>query len=337
MSFLTDVVKEVGNEYTSLVSEGVAAGDVTSFIDTGSYIFNALLSGSIYGGVPSNKITAFAGETGTGKTFFTLSVVKNFLNSHPDACVFYFESESAISKEMFENRGIVSSRVAIFPISTFQEFRQSSIKILDKYLKVPKEERTPMMFCLDSFGNLSTTKEMEDTESGKEVRDMTRPQIIKSLFRVLTLKLGEANVPLIVTNHTYDIIGSYVPAKEMSGGSGLKYAASTIVYLSKAKEKEGTDVVGGVIKCKTKKSRFSRPDAEASVRLYYDKRGLDRYYGLIELAKKHDVLKFVGNRCDINNKFIYPKTILSNPEEYFSPELMNQLDTAAQQEYEYGQ
>ena len=85
---------------------------------------------------------------------------------------------------------------------------------------------------------LSTTKEMEDVANDKQVRDMTKSQLIKGAFRVLTLKLGQAQVPMIVTNHTYDVIGSYVPAKEMGGGTGLKYAASTIIYLSKSKERE---------------------------------------------------------------------------------------------------
>ena len=104
--FLKDIIKETGNEYASLVSDGVEAGDVDTFIDTGSYIFNALLSGSIYGGLPANKITALAGESATGKTFFLMGIVKNFLDSNPDAGVIYFESESAITKQMVIDRGI---------------------------------------------------------------------------------------------------------------------------------------------------------------------------------------------------------------------------------------
>ena len=98
MSFLKDIVKDIGNEYAGIVSDGVSAGDVQSFIDTGSYVFNAVVSGSIFGGLPSNKITAIAGESSTGKTFFCLSVVKHFLETNPDAGVVYFESESAISR-----------------------------------------------------------------------------------------------------------------------------------------------------------------------------------------------------------------------------------------------
>ena len=252
-NFLKDIIKETGNEYATLVSEGVDTADVTNFIDTGSYAFNALLSGSIYGGMPANKITAIAGEAATGKTFFALGIVKAFLDKDKDAGVIYFESESAISKSMIESRGVDSSRMVVVPVSTVQEFRSQSIKILDKYIEQPEDKRKPLLFVLDSLGMLSTTKEMEDTAAGKETRDMTRSQIVKSTFRVLTLKLGKASVPMIMTNHTYDVIGSMYPQKEMGGGSGLKYAASSIVYLSKRKEKDGTEVIGNIIHCKNYK------------------------------------------------------------------------------------
>ena len=107
--FLKNIIKDVGNEYASLVSDGVEAGDVDSFIDTGSYIFNALLSGSLHGGLPSNKITALAGESATGKTYFLMGIVKNFLDKDPDAGVIYFESESALTKQLIVDRGIDSN------------------------------------------------------------------------------------------------------------------------------------------------------------------------------------------------------------------------------------
>ena len=336
MSFLNDVVKEIGNEYAGVVSDGVAAGDVASFVDTGSYLFNAVVSGSIFGGLPSNKITALAGESSTGKTFFALSVVRNFLNSDPDAGCIYFESESAISRDMIESRGIPSDRMVIVPVVTVQEFRQQAIKIIDNYLKLPEKDRKPMMFVLDSLGMLSTSKEISDTEEGKETRDMTRAQVVKSIFRVLTLKLGKANVPLLVTNHTYDVVGAYVPMKEMGGGSGLKYAASTIVYLSKSKEKDGTAVVGNIIKCETKKSRFTKENSKIETRLFYDERGLDKYYGLLELGEKHGVFERVGNRYKIGGSNLFPKSILADPEKYFTPEIMTELDKAAEKEFTYG-
>ena len=337
MGFLDTVIKESGNEFASVVSEGVAAGDITSYVDTGSYIFNALVSGSLFGGLPSNKVTALAGESSTGKTFFALSVVRNFLRDNPTGGVIYFESESAISREMIEERGIDSKRMIMMPVATIEEFRTQACRILDKYMKEPKDERVPMLFVLDSLGMLSTSKEMEDIANDKQVRDMTKSQLIKGAFRVLTLKLGQANVPMVVTNHTYDVIGSYVPTKEMGGGTGLKYAASTIIYLSKSKERDSKkEVVGNIIKCEAKKSRLTREGSKVATRLFFDERGLDKYYGLLELGEEYGVFKRSGNRIIVNESSVYPSAILADPEKYFTPEVMEQLEEAARKEFSYG-
>jgi len=334
--FLKDIMRITGNEYASLVSDGVEAGDVDSFIDTGSYIFNALLSGSIYGGLPSNKITAIAGESATGKTFFLMGMVKSFLDDNPDAGVLYFESESAITQQMVIDRGIDPQRMVIIPVTTVQEFRTQAIKILDSYLAKNEADRKPIMLCLDSLGMLSTTKEVEDTSDGKETRDMTRAQVLKAAFRVLTLKLGRAKVPMIVTNHTYDSMGSMFPTKEMGGGSGLKYAASSIVFLSKRKDKDGKDVVGNIVHCKNHKSRLTIENKMVDVRLSYDK-GLDKYYGLLELAIKYGIFKQVSTRIELpDGKTQFGKTIINNPEDYFTEEVMEQLDAAAEKEFKYG-
>ena len=334
--FLKDIIKETGNEYATLVSVGVEAGDVDSFIDTGSLAFNALLSGSIYGGMPSNKITAIAGEAATGKTFFALGIVKAFLDKNKDAGVIYFESESALTKELVEARGIDSTRMVIVPVATVQEFRHQSIKVIDKYLEQPEDKRKPLMFVLDSLGMLSTTKEMEDTAEGKETRDMTRSQIVKAAFRVLTLKLGKAKVPMIMTNHTYDVIGSMFPQKEMGGGSGLKYAASNIVYLSKRKEKDGKEIIGNIIHCKNYKSRLTKENALIDVRLTY-KDGLDKYYGLLELAIKHGIFKSVSTRVELpDGSKQYAKTINNEPDKFFTKDVLAQIDEAAKKEFLYG-
>ena len=334
--FLKDIIKETGNEYAGLVSDGIDSADVTSFIDTGSYSFNALLSGTIYGGMPSNKITAIAGEAATGKTFFALGICKAFLDKDPEAGIIYFESESAISKDMIETRGIDSKRMVIVPVATVQEFRAQSIKILDKYIEQPEKNRKPLMFVLDSLGMLSTTKEMEDTAAGKETRDMTRSQIVKSTFRVLTLKLGRANIPMIMTNHTYDVIGSMFPQKEMGGGSGLKYAASSIIYLSKRKDKEGTEVVGNIIHCKNFKSRLTKENAMIDVKLTY-KTGLDKYYGLIELGEEAGVFKKVSTRYEMpDGSKVFGKNINDNPEKYFTKEVLDKIDETAKRKFLYG-
>ena len=333
MDFLKDIVKEIGDDYTKLASD---IDETETYVDTGSYIFNALVSGSIFGGVSGNKITAIAGESSTGKTFFSLAVVKNFLDNHPDGYCLYFDTEAAITKSLLESRGVDTARTVVVNVVTIEEFRSKALKAIDIYLKKPVEERKPCIFVLDSLGMLSTEKEITDVLNDKQVRDMTKSQLVKGAFRMLTLKLGQANVPLIVTNHTYDVIGAYVPTKEMGGGSGLKYAASTIIYLSKKKEKDGTEVVGNIIKAKTAKSRLSKENQDVEVRLFYDERGLDRYYGLLELGELGGLWKNVAGRYEINGKKIYGKEILKNPEQYFTEEVMQQLDEIARKEFSYG-
>ena len=333
--FLKDIIKTTGNEYAALVADGIEGADVGAFYDTGSHIFNALLSGSIYGGLPANKITAIAGESATGKTFFVMGMVKSFLDANPDAGVLYFESESAITKQMVIDRGIDPTRMVIIPVTTVQEFRTQAIKVLDSYLAKNEADRKPIMLCLDSLGMLSTTKEVEDTSDGKETRDMTRAQVLKAAFRVLTLKLGRCGVPMVVTNHTYDSMGLFA-TKEMGGGSGLKYAASSIIFLSKKKDKDGTDVVGNIVHCKNHKSRLTIENKMVDVRLSYET-GLDRYYGLLELAIKYGIFKQMSTRIELpDGTTQFGKTINNNPEKYFTEEVMQLIDAAAGKEFKYG-
>ena len=332
MDFLKEIVKEIGDDYTKLASD---IDDAEHFVDTGSYIFNGLVSGSIFGGVSGNKITAIAGESSTGKTFFSLAVVKNFLDSNPDGYCLYFDTEAAINKSLLASRGIDLTRLVVVNVVTVEDFRSKALRAVDLYQKKPEDERKPCMFVLDSLGNLSTNKEIEDTLAEKTTRDMTKAQLVKGAFRMLTLKLGQANIPMIVTNHVYDPMSLY-EAKKMGGGSGLLYASSTVIYLSKSKEKEGKGVVGNLIKAKTFKSRLSRENQDVTVRLYYDDRGLDRYYGLLELGESAGMWKNVAGRYEMNGKKIYAKAILQEPELYFTEEVMQQLDAAAKKIFSYG-
>jgi RecA/RadA recombinase len=333
MTFLKSLIKEIGDEHASLAAD---ISESEEYVDTGSYVFNALVSGSIFGGISRNKITALAGESSTGKTFFALSVVKDFLASQPDAIVLYIDTESAITPSLLSERGIDTHRVAVLNVVTIEEFRTKTLQCIDKYLQVDKDDRQPMMVVLDSLGMLSTEKEITDALADKQVRDMTKSQLVKGAFRMLTLKLGQANVPLVVTNHTYDVIGAYVPTKEMGGGSGLKYAASSIIFLSKSKEKDGKEVIGNLIKAKTVKSRLSKENRQVTIRLYYDERGLDRYYGLLELGELGELWKNVGGRYEIDGKKVYAKAVYADPEKYFTQEVLEKLDVIAKSEFSYG-
>ena len=155
MDFLKDIVNEIGGDFTKIASE---IDETETFVDTGSHIFNALVSGSLYGGVSGDKITAIAGESSTGKTFFSLAVVKNFLDTNPDAYCLYFDTEAAINKGLLGVTWHPLDRLAVVNVVTIEEFRTKALKCVDVYMKKPVDERKPCMFVLDSLGMLSTRR-----------------------------------------------------------------------------------------------------------------------------------------------------------------------------------
>lgn len=334
-SFIKDMLKATGNEYGSIVEDGIEANDIVSYIDTGSYALNALLSGSMYGGIANNKVTAFAGDSGVGKSYVTLSITKTFLDANPKGICMYFETEAAITSNMIKSRGIDPARIAVIGVATVEEFRNQVLKVCEEYSKISKEDRQPMMIVLDSLGMLSTTKETSDTIEGKDTTDMTRARVIKSVFRVLTLKLGKVGIPLILTNHTYNTMSLY-SSKVQSGGSGVTYAASTIVFLTKRKEKDGEEVVGNTITANLKKGRQTKENSEVEVLLRYDT-GLNKYYGLLPIAEKYGIFRKVSTRFEMSDGTkVFEKAINDNPEKYYTDEVMQQLEVAVGKEFKYG-
>lgn len=333
---LNALIKTSGNKYATIADDGIVAGDVVSFISTGSYALNALVSGSIFGGLPSNRITGFSAESATGKTFLVLGAVKEFLNKNPEAIVCLFESESAISRDMLMARGIDVDRVAVFPVTTVEEFRNSSLRIVEEHMKLPEKERPNIMFVLDSLGMLSTDKEIAEAVAGSGTKDMTRAQLIKSTFRVLTLKLGHCNIPLALTNHVYAAIGSNSPLPESGGGSGFKYAVSTEITLTKAKYKEGEEQVGIVVTATAKKSRLTVEGTKMKVLIRFDG-GLDPYYGLVPIVEQMGVIKKEMGRFVLpDGKKVFEKNIVDNPAILYTPELLKQIDEWVKQNFTYG-
>lgn len=339
MSALTDFIKATGNTFASVADDGIAAGDISGWVDTGSYAFNALLSGSIYNGMPQNKIVAIGADSGTGKSYFALGMAKNFLEEHEDGIVLYFESESAITKQMLVDRGIDVKRLGIIPVTTVQEFRTQCLRVVDNYEKTPEKERKPLFMVLDSLGMLSTSKEMEDSAAGSETRDMTRAQLLKATFRVLTLRLGRANIPLFVTNHVYDDVGGGPYAQKVqSGGTGLVYSSSTILTLSKAKDKDQNtgEIRGVIITVTAAKSRLTKENSKIKCLIRYDG-GLDRYHGLLELAEEAGIFKKVSTRFELEDGTkIFGSQIMKDPAKYFTKDVLDRIDVYCQEKFCYG-
>ena len=335
MNFLKQLIKEIGDESTSLAEDGASSAEFSGYIDTGSLIFNAALSGSIFGGMPNNKILALGGEEATGKTFFALGLVKHFFDTHAQSAGAWYMSEPAVTKQMLSDRGIDPNRVMLDEPETVEQWKFKVLDAANYYLA--QEEKPPFIMVLDSLGNLSTNKELKDSNEGKDILDMTRAKTIRATFRTISLKLARANIPLIVTNHTYAQMDQYKP-RMMSGGGGLKYAGDMIAHLTKSKDKDDTtkEVYGDIIHVEMQKNRFARPFTKVDVYLNYEK-GLDKYYGLIPLAEKAGILTKLAKGYETEGyKRIYDSQINEMKDQFWTPQRLAILDVWAKKEFGYG-
>lgn len=338
-TFADDFFKVIKDKNTSIVHDRKGAAEFAGFIDTGCYALNALLSASIYGGVADNKLGMFAGEPSSGKTYLALSVVKSHLDADAQNIVVYYDTEAAVTADMMESRGIDTKRVILNEPTTIQQFRTHAINVFDKYIEARDAGKKvgKMLVILDSYGQLSTTKELEDSTAGNETRDMTKAQVGKATFRLLTLKAARATVPVLITNHVYDSLDMYSP-KKISGGSGGIYSSSYIISLSKSKDKDKkTGKIGGVlIKCTNTKQRLAKENANVTVKLDYAK-GLDKYYGLLPFAEASGAFKKVSTKYELpNGKTEFGVTIEKNPEKYFTPEVLEKIEAWVNKEFAYG-
>lgn len=217
-SFLRDIIKGLPAE-SSVAVDGKSSSEFDGYIDTGSYTLNAALSGSIFGGMPKNKFTAFAGDPATGKTFLALGVLSQWLKDNQDGVAFYFDTESATTNQMMTAHGIDLTRVVKSEPETIESFRQTALKIADRYAEVAAKDRPPMLMILDSLGNMSSSKEMQDTRDEKDTKDMTKAGLLKGAFRILRLRLTKLGITFIINNHTYANVGNpYGPPRVISGG-----------------------------------------------------------------------------------------------------------------------
>lgn len=336
--FFRSIVDELADEDVHVMADKKSSAEFTGYIDTGCYMLNALVSGSLFGGMADNKVLVVAGESSTGKSFFALGIAKSFLDQHPAGAVLYYDTESAIAEKMASSRGIDTKRVIIGEPQTLQDFRKKCLDFLAKYSARDPATRPPLLIILDSLGMLSSTKEIEDTAEGKDTRDMTKAQLIRGIFRVLRLKLAKLHVPMIVTGHTYAQVGNYFPGQELSGGGGLRYSSDSILMIRKSKDKDGTEVVGVIIKGAMYKSRLSRENQSAAMQLSYDT-GLNRYYGLLEFAEECGAVERVGNKYvfpHLPDQKFFKKKIVEDPEMFWTREMLELLEPEINAKFMYG-
>jgi RecA/RadA recombinase len=262
-SFL-DLDKELskieGFELGSLLANN-SFSEVDEWIPTGNYLLNAQISGSLFGGIPNTRSFGLMGDPGTGKSFVCLNVVREAQKKGYD--VVYCDTEGAIDKTGALKFGIDANRLRYQPIKTVSQFQTFVANLVDMVNKARAKGESPkILLILDSLGMLSTDKELADAMKGHNAADMgAKAKELRKLFRVITLDLTAAKIPLICTNHVYTG-GGFMPTKESSGGDGPIFAMSVISFLSKAQLKEGssTTKTGIVVTSNLKKSRFTVPE-----------------------------------------------------------------------------
>lgn len=278
-----DLNKEMSkiSEYGDTLDKS-SISSIDHYIPTGNYMLNACLTASLFGGYPNNRAVALAGPSGTGKTFLTLNAVKQA--QQMGYSIIYYDSENAVDRELVEKFGIDTSLFRYEPCNTVQEFRTSVTNLTDTLLAQKKKgvELPKIMIVLDSAGNLATQKEIDDAKTGANKSDMTRAKLLKSTFRILMTKLGICKIPFLFTNHTYMTQDLF--SKEIGGGgTGPEYAASIILFLAKAKLKEGGDgkeQTGIIVTAKPNKNRFAKPKP-IKFHISFNK-GMNPYVGLEE-------------------------------------------------------
>ena len=336
---LKKLIDNLSEEAGVIMSEQVndPAYRFSGTIYTGSYSLNALTSASLHGGIQDNKITVIGGEQGTGKTFVALSMCATFQKRYPDGIIVYYDTEHAVDPMTFSRFEIDTSRVLIARPKYIEGWKARAVAFLTKYASLPVSERPRAMMVLDSLGALPTKKQYDDGPSDDPSADMgRRAQAIGNAFTIMNQHLGPCFVPLIVTNHIYANTSGYGPPKKLGGGEKPLYLASVILMMSKKRLGEKGDQEGNIVTIETFKSRFTKPGKKIETVIHFDK-GLDRYWGLIDIALKHGIFKSVATRIELpGGKKVYRSVIEKEPETYFTPEVMLQLEQAVNTEFRLG-
>lgn len=292
------------NPEAKFLSES-ALSTVNEWVDTGCMVLNAIISGSLYGGVPVGRITGFSGPSAAGKTYIINKILAN--GQKKGMVPVIFDTEAAIDASSTTGVGLDPEQVKYVPVQTVEDCRNQIATFLDSVIEA--KMRGKFILSIDSLGNLASQKELDDTEKGKTAMDMgTRAKGLKSMMRLLTFKAAQAGVTILFSNHTYDDPSAMFPTlvKAQSGGKGPVYLASVLVQLAKRDEKhdktneddeilpEANKVSGTTLRALTVKNRFVPPFLECEAYLNF-KKGLDKYSGLKEMAVNHGVIEQTGS------------------------------------------
>jgi len=303
-----DVLDSLNPEATFLDENSLS--NVSEWIDTGSYALNAIISGSLFGGIPMGRLTGFIGPESCGKTLMCSKIMANaqaFRNMH----IAYFDTENALDEDTAKRLGCNPSKIKHIPSEVTEQCRNQIVKFLTTVIE--KGLQGKVMVVIDSLGNLITTQEKKKIDEGSDTPDMgNRAKSLKAMLRSITHVASKANCPVIFTNHIYDDPSQLHPSalKKQAGGSGPLYMSSVIVQMAKkterssdSKNKDSNDAItplskdinGLTLRAFTTKNRFVPPFLEIEMYLNF-RTGLNKYSGLLEMAEGYGVLTKSGHR-----------------------------------------
>ena len=339
------------NPEAKFLSES-ALSTVNNWVDTGCMVLNAIISGSLYGGVPMGRITGFSGPSAAGKTYIINKILAN--GQKKGMVPVIFDTEAAIDASSTVGVGLDSDKVKYVPVQTVEDCRNQISAFLDGVIE--SKIRDKFILSIDSLGNLASQKEIDDAEKGKTAMDMgTRAKGLKSMMRLLTFKAAQAGVTILFSNHTYDDPAAMFPTlvKAQSGGKGPVYLASVLVQLAKRDEKhdktndddeilpEANKVSGTTLRALTVKNRFVPPFLECEAYLNF-KKGLDKYSGLKEMAVNHGVIEQTGstyvlpsNKEDVPGKKLGYYKNWKNDTELWEKTILPELEKKLKEQYSY--
>jgi RecA/RadA recombinase len=342
---LKDIFKSVDDlNPDAAILDASTLSTADDWIDTGSYALNAIISGSMYKGIPVGRITGFSGPSMAGKTLIINKIMANAQKKDYIAVV--WDSEVAVDKKSAEAVGMDPARTKYYPVETIEDCRNQICTFLDNVIKADNPE-LKFIISIDSLGNLASAKEIRDTTAGKDASDVgQRAKAIKSMMRVLTYKAAKAKVPILFSNHVYDSMEMFPTlVKTQSGGKGPIYLASVLVQLSTKNEKVSDNpneqsiaiahnISGVTLGALTIKNRFVPNYLKTELYLNF-KAGLDKHAGLFEIAEAFSVIEKPGRTVMFNGESLgYRKDLEKNPE--FWGKIMPKLEEVLQDKLCYG-
>ena len=277
--------------------------DPTDWISTGNYALNYRISGDFFKGVPMGKVTMFAGESGSGKSFICSGNLVREAQSKGWLPIL-IDTENALDESWLHALGVDTSEDKLIKVSMsmIDEVAKMISEFMKEYRATPEDKRPKVLFVLDSLGMMLTQTDIDQFDRGELKGDMGRkPKALTALIRNCVNMFGNYNVGLVATNHTYASQDMFDPDDKISGGQGFIYASSIVVAMKKLKLKEDedgnkiSDVMGIRAACKVMKTRYAKPFEGVQVKIPYET-GMNPYSGLVDLAEKKNILKKDGNR-----------------------------------------